>query len=62
MAVTEENSVNRYFIRKINSQVIQAVVVPKYLEYVLTNRAILLHLVAKELVGGVIPLDLVKGP
>ena len=52
-----ENSVNHYLIRKINSHLIQAIVVPRYSEHMLTNWAILLHLLGKVLVRGLIPLD-----
>ena len=52
-----ENSVNHYFIWKINSHLIQAIVVPRQSEHMLTSWAILLHLLAIELVGDFISLN-----
>ena len=52
-----ENSVNRYLIWKINSHLIQEIVVPRYSEHMLTSWAILLHLLGEVLVRGIIPLD-----
>ena len=49
-----ENSVNHYLIWKINSHLIQAIVVPRQSEHMLTAWAILLHLLAIELVGDII--------
>ena len=52
-----ENSVNHYLIWKINSHLIQAIVVPRQSEHMLTSWAILLHLLAIELVGDFISLN-----
>src|SRR3954462_3549917 len=52
-----EDSVNDRFIREINFQLSQAVVQPRHLEYVFSDRAIFLHLTAKEFVGDFISLD-----
>ena len=52
-----ENSVNHYFIWKINSHLIQAIVVPRQSEHMLTSWAILLHLLVIELVGDFISLN-----
>ena len=53
-----ENSINHYLIWKINSHLIQAIVVPRQSEHMLTSWAILLHLLAIELVGDFISLNL----
>ena len=52
-----ENSVNHYLIWKINSHLIQAIVVPRQYEHMLTAWAILLHLLAIELVRDFISLN-----
>ena len=36
---------------------IQAITIAKHLEYMLTDRTILLHLAAVEIIGDLIPLD-----
>ena len=43
-----ENFVNHYFIWKINSHLIQAIVAPRHSKHMLTSWAILLHLVGKR--------------
>ena len=53
-----KKSVNNTIIRKINSQLSQVVMVPKHSEYVFTDRTVLLHLAAIELVGDFISLNL----
>ena len=50
------NSVNDTIIRKNNSQLSQVVVVPRHSEYMFTNRTILLHIAAVELIGDFISL------
>ena len=52
-----KSSVNGTIIRKINSQLSQVVMVPRHSEYVFTDRTVLLHLAAIELVGDFISLD-----
>ena len=52
-----ENSVNHYLIWKINSHLIQVIVVLRHSEHMLTSWAILLHLLAIELVGDFISLN-----
>ena len=52
-----ENSVNHYLIWKINSHLIQVIVVLRHSEHMLTRWAILLHLLAIELVGDFISLN-----
>ena len=52
-----ENFVNHYFIWKINSHLIQVIVVPGQSEHMLTSWVILLHLLAIELVGDFISLN-----
>ena len=42
---------------KINSQLSQVVMVPRHSEYVFTDRTVLLHLAAIELVGDFISLN-----
>ena len=54
----ENSSVNDTIIRKINSQLIQVVVVPRHSEYMFTDRTVLLHLAAIELIGDFIYLNL----
>ena len=54
---SSSNSVNHYLIWKINSHLIQAIVVPRQSEHMLTTWAILLHLLAIELVGDFISLN-----
>ena len=53
--MTSEN--HHYFIWKINSHSIQAIVVLRLSEHKLNNWAFLLSLQAKKIVGGLIPLD-----
>ena len=52
-----ENSINHYPFWKINSHLIQAIVVPRQSKHMLTSWAILLHLLAIELVGDFISLN-----
>ena len=52
-----KNSINDTIIRKINSRLSQVVVVPRHSEYVFTDRTVLVHFIAKELVGDFISLN-----
>ena len=52
-----KNSINNTLIRELNSQLSQVVVVPRHSEYVFTDRTVLLHFIAKELVGDFISLN-----
>src|SRR3990170_3169801 len=52
-----EDPVNDRVIWKINSQLRQAVVQPRHFEYMLSDRAVFLHLTTVELVGDFISLD-----
>ena len=45
-----KNSVNNTLNWKINSQLSQVVMIPRHFEYVFTDRTVLLHLAAIELV------------
>src|SRR3990170_8363404 len=52
-----KNSVNNTLNWKINSQLSQVVMIPRHFEYVFTDRIVLLHLTAIELVGDFISLN-----
>ena len=52
-----KNSVNDTINWKINSQMSQVIIIPRHFEYVFTDRTVLLHLVAIELVGDFISLN-----
>ena len=52
-----KDSVNDRVIREINSQPSQVFMVPTHFEYVFTDRTILVHLAAIELVGDFISLN-----
>ena len=54
---TSINTHRTAYIRKINSQLSQVVVVPRHSEYMFTDRTILLHLAAVELIGDFISLN-----
>ena len=52
-----KNFVNNTIIWKINSELSQVIVIPRHFEYVFTDRTLLLHLAAIELVGDFISLN-----
>ena len=52
-----KNSINNTINWKINSQLSQVVMIPRHFEYVFTDRTVLLHLAAIELVGDFISLN-----
>ena len=53
-----KNFVNDTINEKINSQPSQVIIIPTHFEYVFTDRTVLLHLAAIELVGDFISLTI----